>query len=462
MTARILVVDDVSPFARMLESRLATEYYEVKAISVGCDALAIAHDWQPDVILLDIMMPGMDGYEICRMLKAGRSTAHIPVILITGLQNSPDRWRGLSSGADDFMSKPIEYGILLARLRGIIRFKRLMDQWRARDETAAALGFRGERPDDTSIADARVLLIDHLASRAARISAVLASEGMVVVPSGADRDADDSADDDGFDLIVISLSLLDGDPLRLVARLRASAATQDTPVLLLAEPDERDTLISALDLGATDCLMLPLDENELLLRASNHIRRKRHHDRLRVDVGSALHMAVIDPLTQLYNRRYVHSYLDRLCADPLGGTFAMLMLDVDRFKAINDRFGHTVGDNVLQGVADTLRTHLRQSDLLARFGGEEFIVIITALDDPGVAITVAEKLRGAIEAMTVAPGVMVTASIGVTIAQAPVVAAELIDLADAALYDAKRNGRNQVMLHGPGYGPSLQRKERPA
>jgi two-component system cell cycle response regulator len=438
----------------MLETRLATEYYEVKAISVGCDALAIAHDWQPDVILLDIMMPGMDGYEICRMLKSGRSTAHIPVILITGLQNSPDRWRGLSSGADDFMSKPIEYGVLLARLRGIIRFKRLMDQWRARDDTAAALGFRADRPDDHSIAQARVLVIDNLASRAARINDILTAEGLIVTHVEAERDAAETVDDDGFDLILISLSLLDSDPLRLVARLRASKLTQDTPLLLLAEPEERDVLISALDLGATDCLMLPLDENELLLRATNHIRRKRHHDRLRIDVGSALHMAVIDPLTQLYNRRYVRSYLDRLCNDPVGGGFALLMLDVDRFKAINDQFGHTVGDHVLQGVAATLRTHLRQSDLLARFGGEEFIVIIGALSDPDVAMTVAEKLRTAIEAMVVAPGVKVTASIGVAIATAPAVAASLIDQADAALYHAKRAGRNQVTLHGPLLDPA--------
>jgi two-component system cell cycle response regulator len=282
------------------------------------------------------------------------------------------------------------------------------------------------------------------------------------VPSGAERQQADSVDDDGYDLILISLSLLDSDPLRLVARLRASTATQDTPVLLLAEPDDRDTLIGALDLGATDCLMLPLDENELRLRATNHIRRKRHHDRLRIDVGSALHMAVIDPLTQLYNRRYVHSYLDRLCSDPLGGRFALLMLDVDRFKAINDRFGHTMGDNVLQGVAQTLRSHLRQSDLLARFGGEEFLVILTALDDPAIAMTVAEKLRSAIETMNIAPGVMVTASIGVAITQSPAAAAELIDQADAALYDAKRAGRNQVILHGPVHGPPLERKDRPS
>lgn len=460
MTARILVVDDVTPNARLLETRLATEYYEVKAISSGRDALAIAHDWQPDVILLDVLMPEMDGYEVCRLLKRGRSTSHIPVIMITGLQNSAERWRGLGCGADDFLSKPVEYELLLARLRGIIRFKRLLDEWRARDDTAMALGFRVDRVEDTTATLARVLIVDNLASRSARMRDVLIEDSMTVKQVFQENQASEVIEVEGFDLILISLSLLDGDPLRLVAKLRANAATQDTPLLLLAEPEQRDVLISALDLGANDCLMLPLDENELLLRATNHIRRKRYHDRMRKDVGSALHLAAIDPLTQLYNRRYLGSYLDRLCSDPLGSEFAMLVIDVDRFKSINDRFGHSVGDTVLRGVADTLRGNLRQSDLIARFGGEEFIVIIGALSDEKLAMAIAEKLRGAIEDLRIDhdADVSVTASIGVTIAHGSVAAVAVVDQADAALYEAKRGGRNRVALHGqmPDSTASLQ------
>jgi two-component system cell cycle response regulator len=249
-----------------------------------------------------------------------------------------------------------------------------------------------------------------------------------------------------FDLIVLSLSLLSSEPLRVISRLRAAAATRDTPLLLIAAPDQRDALISGLDLGASDCLMLPLDEGEFFLRVNNHIQRKLHQDRLRSEVSTALELAVIDPLTQLYNRRYMTSHLERLCADTAHEPFAVLMLDVDYFKAINDCYGHGTGDKVLCAVADALRQHLRETDMTCRYGGEEFLVVAHGLADEQQALDLAEKLRGVIEQMRIEPQLSVTVSIGVTLSGNNT-ALPLIDHADRALYQAKRQGRNTVSFY---------------
>ena len=189
-------------------------------------------------------------------------------------------------------------------------------------------------------------------------------------------------------------------------------------------------------------LMLPLDESEFLLRARNHIRRKHYQDRLRTDVGTALQLAVIDPLTGLYNRRYLIGHLDGLYADAVNQGFAALMIDVDHFKDINDRHGHRIGDCVLQGVSAILRVNLREVDLVARYGGEEFVVIVAASDENS-AVNVAERLRIAIEQALIEPEVRVTVSIGVAASATAFSALSLIEQADSALYEAKRTGKNK-------------------
>ncbi|MCW8306603.1 PleD family two-component system response regulator [Acidiphilium sp. PA] len=453
MTARVLVVDDIAPNARLLEARLVQEYYDVKMVTDSREAVEVARVWQPDVILLDVLMPTMSGYEVCNALKDGVATAHIPVIMITGLERPAERAKGLRSGADEFLTRPVDYDLLLARLRGILRLKRLMDEWRLRGAAATALGLRVAQPSDVPHGLARVLIADDLAARTAAIGACLRDAGVLVSVASDEADLLAQTTEDRFDLILISLSLLDGDPLRLVARCRARAETRDTPLLLIAEQDERDLMIAALDLGANDCLVLPLDPDELLLRVNNQIKRKFYEDTLRDDVGSALRLAVIDPLTQLYNRRYLESHLQRLCEESSIGGFGLFMIDLDHFKAINDHHGHAVGDKTLRGVADILRQNLRPSDLIVRYGGEEFVVVIAGLSDEAAASVIAEKIRVTIEGMIVERTIRVTASIGLTIGDAEAVrvgdaADSLLARADFALYEAKRAGRNRVVAFG--------------
>jgi two-component system cell cycle response regulator len=136
MTARILVVDDIPANVKLLEARLLAEYFDVMTAADGYTALAICERNQVDLILLDIMMPGIDGFEVCERLKASQKTAHIPVVMVTALVQPADRVRGLKAGADDFLTKPVNDLQLISRVKSLLRLKTLSDELRIRADTA--------------------------------------------------------------------------------------------------------------------------------------------------------------------------------------------------------------------------------------------------------------------------------------------------------------------------------------
>ena len=254
----------------------------------------------------------------------------------------------------------------------------------------------------------------------------------------------------GFDLVVLSLSLTGEDPLRLASRLRASDVSHDVPVLLIADPEQKGRILRGFDLGANDWLLRPIDENELRLRARNQIRRKFYQDRLRADLGHALEMALTDPLTGFYNQRYLMRHLRGLLGVGQPNGIAVMMIDVDHFKAVNDRWGHPVGDQALREIAAALRRRIRVFDSIARYGGEEFAVVMPGTSQQD-AMLAAERLRTAITDMTFTPdpGVIhrLSVSIGVSCSMNQDITAEqLLLAADQALYEAKRSGRNRSEL----------------
>jgi two-component system cell cycle response regulator len=458
MTARILVVDHMAAHARLLEARLIAEYYEVTGARDGYGALETAHRWQPDLILLDVAMRGPDGFEICRRLKEDEATLHIPVVMLTSRVDTAERLRGLESGADDVLTRPVDDTALLARVRSLVRLKRMLDEWRARGETARGLGLTGDSGTELLVSGAHALVIDDQAASMQLIRDALGQDGVLAEWALNETDALTLCAVSSFDLIIISLSLTGDDPLRLAARLRAADTTHDVPMLLIAAPGQVDRVLRGFELGANDWLVGPVDGPELRARARNQIRRKFYQDRLRADLGHALEMALTDPLTGLYNQRYLVRHLRGLLSSRPSGSLALLMIDVDHFKAVNDRYGHGSGDRALKLTAEALRARTRVFDSVARYGGEEFVVLMPG-SSAEEALAAGERLRAAIEAVVFSPlpGTFhrLTVSIGVAVSCKPdqaggVDGAELLmQEADAALYEAKRNGRNRVELAAP-------------
>ena len=443
MTARVLVVDDIAANLRLLEAKLLNEYYEVAVAASGLEALETASRWMPDVVLLDVMMPGMDGYEVCRRLKAQPATAHIPVVMVTALTDQAERVRGLEAGADDFLSKPVDDATLFGRLRALLRMKQVLDAWRLRAETARDLGFEPPPGPSESVAGAHALLVNADGGEADHLAAMLRLDGLEVSACASPTGAWDALRDNMPDVVLLSLSLDGGDALRLASRLRAEALTRDVPVLLVADASQKGLVLRGFDLGANDHVLRPVDPNELRARVRNQIRRKRYQERLRAELDKSLEAAVTDSLTGLRNRRYVRQHLEAILRS---SGAAVLLIDVDRFKTVNDTLGHAAGDAVLREIAERLRSHLRAADAVARYGGEEFMVVMAgaALDE---ARPVGERLRQADSATSVPIAgrpMDVTVSVGIAVAEAGATFEELVAAADAALYRAKRAGRNRV------------------
>ncbi len=453
MSARILVVDDVPANVKLLEARLSAEYFDVVTASCGAEALEICERGECDIVLLDVMMPDMDGFEVCRRLKASPATHFVPVVMVTALDSPADRVRGLEAGADDFLTKPVSDIVLIARVRSLTRLKMMTDELRMRALTSLEIGI--QRPERDAVADqgkgGRVLLVDDRPSSYERLAPLLAVEHHVdVEPNPAD--ALFHAAEGNYDLMIVSLSLENFDGLRLCSQARSLERTRHMPILAISDADNNTRLLRGLEIGVNDYLLRPVDKNELLARTRTQIRKRRYTDHLRDNVQNSIEAAITDALTGLYNRRYMESHLATLAeqASVRAKPLALMMIDIDYFKSINDGYGHDAGDDVLREFAVRIRKSIRGIDLACRYGGEEFVVVMPETD-LGVAGMVAERIRRAIASnpFSVNSGkdrLDVTISIGLaTLDTKGEQIAAVLKRADQALYRAKRDGRNRVV-----------------
>ncbi|MBB3446303.1 PleD family two-component system response regulator [Rhizobium sp. BK379] len=453
MTARILVVDDIPANVKLLEARLLAEYFDVLTAADGHEALAICDRNQVDLILLDIMMPGIDGFEVCERLKANPKTNHIPVVMVTALDQPADRVRGLKAGADDFLTKPVNDLQLISRVKSLLRLKTLSDELRVRAETAHTMGM----DELMRIGDGRteevgqVLLVDGRANSQERIIKTLKPVADVVALSDPQAALFEAAEN-GFELVIVNANFDDYDPLRLCSQFRSLERTRFLPILIITEQGADDMVIRALDLGVNDYIVRPVDPNELVARSLTQLRRKRYNDRLRASVKQTIELAVTDPLTGLNNRRYLDNHLNVLFNRSMarGRPLSVLITDIDRFKQVNDTYGHDGGDQVLKEFATRVRSTVRGADLACRYGGEEFVVVMPDTS-PEVAAAVAERLRAAIESTpfllkSSGETLNITASFGISSRISSVITPDqLMKQADLALYQAKNTGRNRVV-----------------
>ena len=459
MTARVLVVDDILPNVKLLEAKLSGEYFDVITATSGTEGLEKARSQTPDIVLLDVMMPGMDGFEVCEHLKNDPATAHIPVVMVTALTDATDRVSGLEAGADDFLSKPVNDVALMARVRSLVRLKMTVDEWRIRENTATQLGvmqgkgtFMAESPEK-----ARVLVIEDKPFESEKFVETLKrdDDDIMAVRNGEQGIALGHIND--FDIIIVSLNLASEDGLRLCSHLRSNERTRAVPILMIGEETDMPRIAQGLEIGAHDYILRPVDRNELLARVRTQIRRKRYQDRLRNNYEQSLSMALTDSLTGLFNRRYLMVHLEKLLKKNVEArkTMCVMTLDIDHFKKINDSYGHGVGDEVLKTFSERTAQRLRGFDLVTRMGGEEFVVILPDINHD-MAVQVAERLRKGIgdtlfKVSAPEGEIPVTVSIGAVLIQGEdITVEEALRRSDDELYRAKEGGRNRCYFAGEG------------
>ncbi|MDD3030124.1 MAG: PleD family two-component system response regulator [Alphaproteobacteria bacterium] len=457
MSARVLIVDDTPVNIRLLEAKLARDYYVISTAENGVEALKKIDEEKPDIVLLDVMMPEMDGFETCRRIKANPETAHIPVIMITALSDVADRVRGLAAGADDFLGKPINDLALMARVRSLLRMKILMDEWRARESTALKLSpdSAEEISDPLNVRNCRILIIDDDKSDSVFIREALAPLSAHIEEIGSIAQAEALVSDGFFDLVFSKLDLAKEDGLTICPCLRSNPSTRHIPILLLANPDDIERVAKGLDLGANDYLIRPLDTHELFARARTQLRHKRNYDRLRSGLEHNLMLALIDPLTGAFNRRYLDAHLPRFLkhAQDEKKSLSVQMIDIDFFKRVNDQHGHPAGDAILKEIAHRISNNIRPTDFFVRMGGEEFAIVMPETELQNAA-KIAERIRQRIAEESVPVdntlSVPITISIGVA-EMNPKRQDEpnkLFSRADGALLRAKQKGRNIVVVDG--------------
>ena len=453
MSARILVVDDIPANVKLLEARLSAEYFDVATAYNGTEALAMCERAECDIVLLDVMMPDMDGFEVCRRLKSNPATHHIPVVIVTALDQPSDRVRGLEAGADDFLTKPVSDVALISRVRSLSRLKMVTDELRMRALTTREIGIQSAERDaiNETGRNGRILIVDDRKSSYERIAQTLAAEHTIDIETNP-SDAMFHAAEGDYDLMIVSLGLQDFDGLRLCSQVRSLERTRGLPILAIAEPDNNQRLVRGLEIGVNDYLIRPVDKNELLARVRTQIKKKRYTERLRDNVQASIEMAITDGLTGLHNRRYMETHLGALAeqAASRAKPLSVLVLDIDFFKSVNDTHGHDAGDDVLREFALRVRKSIRSIDLACRYGGEEFVVVMPETD-MAVAAMVAERLRRKVasEPFSIQGGagqLTVTLSIGIAAFGGPGDdVAAMLKRADQALYRAKRDGRNRVV-----------------
>ncbi|GGB61204.1 PleD family two-component system response regulator [Henriciella pelagia] len=451
MSARILVVDDILANRRLMQAKLEAKYYTVLLAENGVQALQVAETEQPEIILLDVMMPGMDGYEVCRRLKGNPATSHIPIVMLTALSEASDRIRGLEAGADDFLTKPVDDFALMARIGALNRYNAVALELRKREASGVKSGALSEDENEALERGANILVVDTNPRTIREIRYPLEAAGHSVLTL-EEAEGRSALMTDPLDIVLLALSDQAYDPLRLCAHFRTTGSTRSVSIIVMAHDRDREIVAKALDLGATDVISTPVIPEELIARVATQTRRARYVEILRQRVDKGLELSVVDQLTGLYNRRYMNNQMALwLRRSAQGGSpMSVVSADIDHFKAVNDMYGHEAGDRVLQEFANRIMVNVRPKDIVCRPGGEEFLVIMPETSGD-LACTAAERIRRAIAAepfeIDSASGkeIDITVSAGVaTYTGDDDTAADMLKRADKALYVAKSAGRNQV------------------
>lgn len=460
MHGKVLIIDPIATHRIVLRVKLAASQYEVLQASSITEAMRVVGRTRPDLILCATSLPdGRPDKMLARMRKAGL-TGKVPIIAIGAPVDPAERVRLLGAGFDDVLARPVDHPLLLARARSLLRSYASTSEWQLREGTSRALGFAEHSAGFGPSAHIRIVTrTPHLHDAwRQELAPLLPAKASVSTPSEPVQAAEDGTTPDAF--LLITTPGRDHETLSLLASLRSHAATRHSVIMVAQEEAPAPLGAQMLDMGASDLAPFGATLDEISIRLRTLLARKMMTDALRATVRTGIEASVLDPLTGLHNRRYAIPHVTRIAerAQRTGKPFALMIADMDHFKHINDKYGHAAGDAVLIEVAQRLRSNLRAVDLVARIGGEEFLMML-----PGVGLENARKAatrlcrRVGTPPITI-PGhhqpITATVSIGMFVCDLEtglpngmaLTAEALIDRADKALYDAKAEGRNRVTL----------------
>ncbi|MDH5796310.1 MAG: diguanylate cyclase [Anaplasmataceae bacterium] len=461
MTAKILIIDDIKSNIDLIRQILSNSYYELIEACNGLDGLKAAKELCPDLILLDIMMPDIDGFEVCKRIKQDESIVHIPIIMITALNDIASKTKGLEVGADDFLSKPFNHDLFHYRVKFLLRLKEMSDIVRLKLNVDTQMLHTLEQDTfeiiKSDTRNSKILIIDDDLYNASSIKNDLVSYFVnieILYKIDDENNIINKIILNDYDSIILNVHMIAIDPMILASRLKG--VKQDKYLSIIASVDELSDLkyvISDLNnIGIDDLVLFPHDSNELIIRCRNNIRRKLYQDFLYYNVKNKVENAVIDGKTGLYNSTYFEIYLKNLLQSSAlhSKMHALIMIDNDDFKNINDEYGHACGDQVLIMIANLIHNKIKIGDIGVRFGGDEFVIILInyKLDE---ALKFAKTLQDSINTSYVEAGdayktkIKFSVSMGLTaFPDDENESSAIFKRADDNLYYAKNNGKNNI------------------
>ena len=446
MTAKILIVDDLKFNIDLLEEHLQNDLYEIHRAYNGQEALSKTLSVRPDLILMDVMMPVIDGLSATKTIRQTPEIAHIPIIMITALTSVDDRINSLFCGADDYMNKPINYLLLKKRIKSLLRLKYFTD------EIILRAGIDGAIPNnnvlDIDIAGSKILIIDEDTELTNSISSKLKRKNLIIDVCKDSKKAIASCLGDNYSLIILNTEITDVNAIELCVKIKNNTQLKSIPILVLVDEYDEDTLMKSLEIGINDYFLIPHEISELIAKVILQIKKFHYVENLRV---SYLRNATMDELTQTYNRNYLESYFKNLIANlqKEEKRSIICVIDIDDFKKLNDVYGHITGDKVLKSVASIFLKNIRSSDFIARIGGEEFIVILHDVIREEARLII-DKLREKISNTQFLDysennKIKCTISGGIDEIQKNDSLASAVDRADKNLYKAKNSGKNMII-----------------
>lgn len=460
MGGHILLADDVMSYRVLIRARLFVAHYNVVMADSVEDVHPLAVSETPDLAIIGVGQNSSKSLDLIRTMKSDPLTSDVTILVVCDNQANKTRVQALKAGADDVLSRSASEAFLLASLRNLMRRRNEDAELNLREDTRVALGFSEAaagfgtvKPPPTGTIALVTGNPKDSVSWKRRLETKLRDRIETLTP----RELPDL--DDGSlrpDLYVIEANLRHpSHGFALITDLRSRSISKDAGIVAIFDPTEEEAATHALDLGANAVLDTTASDDELIERIRCQLRRKAQQDRVRREIKDGLLMAITDPLTGLKNRRYAISSLKQIAenSNTNGKPFAVMMLDLDRFKRVNDTYGHPAGDAVLKAAAERIESGLRSDDIIARLGGEEFIVIMPETT-PKDAQVAGERLRLMIEDIPFKlpdndDALHLTVSIGIAVGNLGTPASLLIEEADRALYAAKEEGRNLVNMSSP-------------